>query len=1107
MPLYNARGDRFAGWGTAPLSINRAPIGRIGGRGDWVTDDQVVFTVCDPQCRSLEYDLRTGGLREILPGGANFLFAGGGRWAAFRNDGLRLSTGEYFPAAGVGVVAPDGDVLYNTAYQQGGPWVRRTWGGLETPVTPWIDDSPYGPQLHALADGVAIWSWQGRLATSGLSTPVQIGPAGRPRLARWQGIWWVSYWTPAWGVVAHPIDATIGHQIVPPGGLAYAHDLCALPDGLHLCYATGAGEYPQEIVDLPQAQWGPLQQLQQPEVAPFGPCWVGYFFEKSVRYGSTTQPSNCTVVVEAGLAHTFGSPVILSPHADSPPQADLIQEYAPTWDRVVAIYCAAEASGTPAALQQVVDQARERMRQLQLPVRPCLAYASTAFWPEVDAEGWVAECYQRADETLEQAQRRWGRQIAQIDAAGRVLAIASADYDRAGQLSEQQVLDAQPIYADLATRADYLLRFAYARPGGTQDHPVWKPWHHAVADAALTPEIPSMTPPKATISSYTPHAGTAPLTVRAIWQMSPGSGPITTVQWLVRRLGAHDWIVAATNPAADPDHHYAFGDAGDYEIGLIAIGPGGRDQTATQRLVRVEGAPTPPDPTPPEPQPPDLSQTWRTIAPECFVAAEPPSPTFPSGALIANREEAHAWEQFVVEPSATQPGRVQIRTVHGTYVKAEEGGGGTVTAANTNPDIWESFLREPFGDGVSLKCWDHAHYLTTGPDRRIVATSHSPEAFQLGPAGSTLLPLRVEQGRFRTDLGWEVPRHYSVFHAVALVRDGNLGELRRLLQRAHAARCNGIRVFGSWYYIGHGMAPYAMTDPAWLGWMDTVLREAASYGLRVELSYFCDAQVLVPVANDRIVWIERLARWALDKPSLICSVANEARKNGWSEADDPALLDLVRRFRAINPSTLIGASDPLDAGAESTSAAEYNARQQRIAQAGVSFLLVHADRKARYAWVDHLKGAAETPAAVGFPGICWHEEPMGGASVDVAGRRDSSPIAHIAAACVGAMTGAYTYMHRQLEDDVCPGLLDSGIAAEIPGSPDYRFINATLSGSPVAAFTAFDKCRTTSNGVHGWAVAYGPHEGALTYASGWHELRRFRWQDGTGTCLLVELSR
>lgn len=373
----------------------------------------------------------------------------------------------------------------------------------------------------------------------------------------------------------------------------------------------------------------------------------------------------------------------------------------------------------------------------------------------------------------------------------------------------------------------------------------------------------------------------------------------------------------------------------------------------------------------------------------------------------------------------------------------------------------------------------------------------------------SLDPIRVEQGRFRAGARWIVPRFYSVFHAPALVRDGRIDELRRLYDRAAAARCNGVRLFGNWYFGGFGLAPYSVKDADWYAWARVAVDEAAARGLYVKMTYGTDWQVLVPDPAERIRLVERFAHWTTTEPTLTVAIANEARKNGWWEADDPSLLDLVRRFKAINPTTPLGASDPLDSGAEGQDNDAYNAMQRAIARSGVDFLLVHPHRKPRFDWVNHLYGAAQTPAAVGFPGICWIEEPMGGSSVDRPGYRDRSMVAHVAAACVGAMVGAYTYMHRPLENDGCPGLLESAIAADIPGSPDYRFYNSSHAGSPVASFSGFagGKCRTISNGSDGWAVAYGETDGAITYASGWTEIARTRWQDDTGVCVLVQVSR
>lgn len=352
-----------------------------------------------------------------------------------------------------------------------------------------------------------------------------------------------------------------------------------------------------------------------------------------------------------------------------------------------------------------------------------------------------------------------------------------------------------------------------------------------------------------------------------------------------------------------------------------------------------------------------------------------------------------------------------------------------------------------------------------------------------------------------------MPRGYSVFHAPALVRDCNLGELRRLFDRAIEAKCNIIETFGSWYFIGGGLAPYGPDDPAWADWFEVVVHEATARGLYTKIRYACDWQVLVPDTAKRHELVRGFAQWCLDHPTVWAVIANEARKNGWGEADDPALLRLVDDFRAVNRTTLLWASDPLDTPPNSVDG--YNAAQRTIAQHAVSGLLVHPARKDRFEWVNHLYGAAQTPGAVGFTGICWPEEPMGMASHDVPGRRDGSTVAHVAASIVGAMIGAYTFMHRQLEDDACPGLLESAKAAEIPGSPDYRFYNSSFPGSPVASFAGFEggKCRTISNGQQGWAVAYGETDGAVTLAPGWHEVDVTEWRDGDGICRLQQVTK
>jgi len=104
-------------------------------------------------------------------------------------------------------------------------------------------------------------------------------------------------------------------------------------------------------------------------------------------------------------------------------------------------------------------------------------------------------------------------------------------------------------------------------------------------DTPPPPIPPIVERPRITITSYDPHAGPAPLTVRAVCQLS--GGPATAVLWRQRASGATGWTVVATNPATDPDHHFKFSTPGLFEIGVDVQGPGGSDGTVTARLVEV----------------------------------------------------------------------------------------------------------------------------------------------------------------------------------------------------------------------------------------------------------------------------------------------------------------------------------------------------------------------------------------------------------------------------------------------------------------------------------------------------------------------------------------
>ena len=126
------------------------------------------------------------------------------------------------------------------------------------------------------------------------------------------------------------------------------------------------------------------------------------------------------------------------------------------------------------------------------------------------------------------------------------------------------------------------------------------------------------------------------------------------------------------------------------------------------------------------------------------------------------------------------------------------------------------------------------------------------------------------------------------------------------------------------------------------------------------------------------------------------------------------------------------------------------------------------------------------------------DEPMGASNVRIPGKRDNSPAAHVVGTVVGAILGGVTYMHRYPETDETPGLIESGFAADIPGSPDYRFVNATLGDSPIVSIDGLDngKARTLVNdaGTDAWGIAYGTN-GVVRWGPGWRPKQIYSGHD------------
>lgn len=368
--------------------------------------------------------------------------------------------------------------------------------------------------------------------------------------------------------------------------------------------------------------------------------------------------------------------------------------------------------------------------------------------------------------------------------------------------------------------------------------------------------------------------------------------------------------------------------------------------------------------------------------------------------------------------------------------------------------------------------------------------------FTGGSRGKIAGPIRVAQGRFRNDDGFLGIHAISEFSAVWLVLNGREDELRRRLSRAASARRNVARVF----MMASNLFSLSPFMPGYWTAVERAVMIAAEYGIYLELCLFADAQMVMPDAADRERQVQLFATYCAKRSSVIPQLCNEPNQNGFSDATDPALLTLADRFAQVYGSRDFSIGDPPDDVEEATGE-PLGGRLETLAQHS-TMLVLHDSRKedpARFArWVDHLKGMHDFRSRSSLRNVAfWHDEPMGMAGVrDVplgnnrTYRREDRADALIAAACVAAVTqSGFTTHYISEQNDVIPGLEESAIAADIPQTPEWQFFNAGTGGSPVTAFTGFEKVRPSTNGREAWAIAYGQQKGSISWASGYNPER------------------
>jgi hypothetical protein len=364
------------------------------------------------------------------------------------------------------------------------------------------------------------------------------------------------------------------------------------------------------------------------------------------------------------------------------------------------------------------------------------------------------------------------------------------------------------------------------------------------------------------------------------------------------------------------------------------------------------------------------------------------------------------------------------------------------------------------------------------------------------PPAPTPLPapafarLSVSGGRLVRD-GQPFALHaISEFSAAHLCRTNQESEFIRRLSRAHANGLNAIRVLS--------MADILFRlNPRQTGYwaaLERVVRLSAERSMYVCLDAFADAQIVMPNVAEQRDFLTDWAAFVVAHTNVLPNLTNEARKNGWSEADDPALLQLAAQFKSKAPGIAFSISDPLDGDTLEESAETTRILKMLAGLAPIAVL--HPSRKEDITiwrrWLNHERGFAEVDLGGCFKFV---QEPMGAASTRQPGRRDNDPEAQLAGACIAAVCQmGYCYHYISEQDDAVPGLNLLHFANLIPQRAGMSPRNAGTAGAPVGAFTGFDKIRCCTDGREAWAVGYGPDvwDGRAEWLGNWRPIEVYR---------------
>jgi hypothetical protein len=658
-----------------------------------------------------------------------------------------------------------------------------------------------------------------------------------------------------------------------------------------------------------------------------------------------------------------------------------------------------------------------------------------------------------------------------------------------------------------------------------------------------TPEPPKPEPPPArpdVSMTYTPTAGSAPLTVTSTAVVSSSSGPVDTYAWRMRRLGSATWERMQRGPA--PTWIHEFVEPGQFELGLDSYGPGGSDSTGQQRLVTVEG--TAPQPEPPQPEPPpgnrifcmptgpvyflsDSGRHWLRVdhtkagelRADCDATAYPPADdawerltvedlgsgkvalkavasgqypasylhatdggTFDWANVHADRDVAGAHEEWIIGDNAD--GRVTIRTAAGWYLSADQGGGG-LAGASRLLDPPPTYGWELFTPSVAL-------FVTAGSGG-------------IAPAPIINGRIRIDHRMMVNDAGLFRPVFASALSALAPGKDA-----LTFLDWVVSAGFNGVRTFAGALTWANQTADSARAA------LPGYLEACRQRGLYVEIVCLTDTG---EDPFDKDAHLAAIRDLCLPLDHVTIELANEFYHETQDDQvhDSDWLRSKVPMFRDAGLAVAIGAP-PED---EPNPDGYWDG-------VGGSYGCAHLDRgRDKWNQVRRVREIENCSDVGDFP--VWNGEPIGAAEPGASGQRIWDPEFFF---CMGALNRVFEVggvFHFQdgldtrtpvgTRQQECAAAFQRGFHALDGIAERLTFKNTSWSDSPCADANFSDRPGGTVvrvyNGVsgnRGYTVTVGETgDPGIVWQHGWHPVRVVdemgSHDPAIGKCVVMEIQQ